>query len=308
MTIVQAAGSSPRGVGACMAVGPAGRLAGTIGGGSLELEATGQARAHLIEKKNALAKFDLASAGGDLGMVCGGDVELLYTYLPPTEETLHVVGLVDACLQTHASGRLVLPFASGIGFIDAQGRVFGLEGVGSSDFPDAAGVVQIEGSSYFTRPLSGGGTVILIGGGHLAQALARLLPWLDFAYEVVDDRPDFADPKLFPGAKSVRTLAYTDLKTLGVEPEDYIVIVTDGHRGDYEAEKWALQTPAAYIGAVGSRKKTAYVRGLLEQDGFSAAELDRVTAPIGIPIGSDTPEEIAVSIAAQLIQERSHSR
>lgn len=307
-TVVQTSGSSPRRAGACMAVGPEGRLAGTIGGGRLELEASGQSRAHLLEKKNGTAQFSLQDAAAATGMVCGGDVEVLYTYLPPEEETLQVLSLVEACLQTRAPGRLVLPFAAGIGFVNADGRVFGLKGISAAQLPEEAGVVEISGGMYFALPLTAAGTVFLIGGGHVGQALARLLPWLDFPYDVADDRPDFADPKLFPGAGSVQHLAYTDLSRLSVGPDDYIVIVTDGHRGDYEAEKWALGTPAAYIGAVGSQKKTAYVNSLLREDGFQAADIARITAPIGIPIGSDTPEEIAVSIAAQLIEKRAAKR
>lgn len=308
VTVVKATGSSPRSAGACMAVGQQGRLAGTIGGGALELEATAQALAHLLEKKSATARFDLSIAAGDLGMVCGGDVQLLYSYLPPREDVLRAVALVEACLQTHSAGRLVLPLAGGIGFIDAEGRLTGTAGLPADGYPPETGMFESGGRTYFVQSLIPPGNVILIGAGHLAQALAHLLPWLGFPYDVVDDRPEYADPKLFPGADSIQTLPYTELDQLTVRPEDYIVILTDGHRGDYEAEKWALGTPAAYIGVVGSAKKTAYVRGLLEKDGFTAADLDRVAAPIGLPIGSDTPPEIAVSIAAQIIERRADAR
>lgn len=291
-----------------MAVGSQGRLAGTIGGGALELEAIGQARAHLLEKKNGTAAFDLSSAAGELGMVCGGNAEVLYTYLPPEDTTLHVLSLIEACLETHTAGRLILPYSAGIGFIDGHGELFGLPGITAHDFPDQAAVVSLSSGQYFTMPLTGAGGVILIGGGHVAQALARLLAWLDFSYRVVDDRPEYADGAPFPDAESVRTLPYTELGQVAVGPDDSIVIATAGHRGDYAAEKWALTTPAAYIGVIGSAKKTAYVRDLLKKDGFSQADLDRVTAPIGLPIGSDTPAEIAVSIAAQLIQNRSRRR
>lgn len=293
-----------------MAVGAQGRLAGTIGGGALELEATGQARAHLLEKKNGLASFDLGSADGDPGMVCGGVVKVLYTYLPPEEETLHVLSLIDACLQTQSAGRLILPFAAGIGFMDADGKMFGLPGVPPGRFADEAGTVRVGTEQYFVEPLAPAVSVILIGAGHVAQALSRLLPWLDFPYQVADDRPEYADKALFPGASSVHLLPYTEegLQQLQAGPNDYIVILTDGHRGDHAAEKWALSTPAAYIGVIGSVRKTAYVRGLLEQDGYTDADLDRVAAPIGLPIGSDTPAEIAVSIAAQLIEKRSQGR
>ena len=303
VTLIGATGSTPREAGACMAVDAQGRCTGTIGGGLLEHEACGAARAHLLEKRSGTSRFDL-SAGGD-GMVCGGDAQVLYTYLPPTEDTLRTIGLAVASMETATPGKLVLPLAGGAGFVNAHGEVIGLTG----PLPD--GIAAANGlacNGFFVLPLGETGTVHIIGGGHLAQALAYLLPWLGFSYDVADDRAQYADPQRFPDAKKVRLLSYTDLGGIDVGPEDCIVIVTDGHKGDYEAEKWALRTPAAYIGVVGSSRKTAYVNGLLTQDGFTEADLARVAAPIGIPIGSDTPAEIAVSIAAQLVQHRSQER
>ncbi|MBD5560460.1 MAG: XdhC family protein [Clostridia bacterium] len=304
--VSSASGSSPRDAGALMAVGPSGRLAGSVGGGRLELEAVGQARAHLLEQTNGQADFELTQDGN--GMVCGGDVLILYTYLPPTNDTMQVLALAQACLSTHSPGRLVLPFRGGIGFINERSELIGLEGVSAAALAKADGVVDAGGKKFLVLPLSDPGTVHILGAGHLGRALSHLLPWLGFGYDVTDDRAEYADPALFPDAAAVHTLAYTDLDQLSVGPDDYIVILTAGHKGDYDAEKWALRTPAGYIGVVGSAAKTAHVRSLLEQDGFTQAELDRVAAPIGIPIGSDTPEEIAVSIAAQLIQERAGRR
>ena len=91
---------------------------------------------------------------------------------------------------------------------------------------------------------------------------------------------------------------------LEVKPEDYLVVVTRGHRCDADVERFALRTPASYIGVVGSKRKTRYVREKLLSEGFTEEELDQVYAPIGIEIGSETPAEIAISIAAQLIQVR----
>ena len=289
-----------------MAVDARGRCAGTIGGGLLEHEACGTARAHLLEKKSGTTHFDLSTAGD--GMICGGDAQVLHTYLPPTEDTLRVIGLAVASLETHTPGKLILPLTGGAGFMNAQGEVTGLPGPLPEGIAAVSGLAATEDAPFFVLPLGDAGVVHIIGGGHLAEALAYLLPWLGFAYDVTDDRAQYADPQRFPDAENVRRLPYTELADIDVSPQDCIVIVTDGHKGDYEAEKWALRTPAAYIGVVGSSRKTAYVNDLLKKHGFTEADLARVAAPIGIPIGSDTPAEIAVSIAAQLVQHRSQQR
>ena len=110
---------------------------------------------------------------------------------------------------------------------------------------------------------------------------------------------------MFPGVQETKTVDFTALsQILEVKPEDYLVVVTRGHRCDADVERFALRTPASYIGVVGSKRKTRYVREKLASEGFTEEELDRVYAPIGIEIGSETPAEIAISVAAQLIQIR----
>lgn len=304
VTVIRASGSSPRGEGACMAVGSAGRLAGTIGGGALEYVAEGQALAHLLEKRTQTAGYDLSSADAPLGMVCGGTDELLYTYLSPEEKTLQVLSLAGAALQTGTEGKLILPLAGGIGFLSAQHRLFGIDGE-PERFIRAEG--RMEEAPFFVLPLKRHMHVLILGGGHIAQALSHLLPWLGFTYEVVEDRPRYADAALFPGASAVTQCPYNDLSGLPAG-QDCIVIVTEGHRGDYEAEKWALTTRASYIGVIGSKTKTAFVDDLLKKDGYDETQRSRITAPIGVPIGSRTPQEIAVSIAAQLISHRAQQR
>ena len=150
------------------------------------------------------------------------------------------------------------------------------------------------------------GKVYLFGGGHLAQELVPVLHHLDFCCIVLDDREEYVDKALFPDAGQTMLVDFTKLdEILSIRKNDYLVIVTRGHRCDADAEAFALRTGASYIGVVGSRRKTKYVREKLEAQGFTGEQLDSVYAPIGIEIGSETPAEIAISIAAQLIQIRS---
>jgi xanthine dehydrogenase accessory factor len=132
------------------------------------------------------------------------------------------------------------------------------------------------------------------------------LAHLGFTVVVIDDREEFADKSIFPDAEDVILSEFDDLDgKLEVHENDYIAIMTRGHIGDRESEKFALGTPASYIGVVGSRTKTAFVNAKLVEEGISLEEIKkRVTTPIGLDIGSETPAEIAVSIAAQLISVR----
>lgn len=152
---------------------------------------------------------------------------------------------------------------------------------------------------------SGSGRVLLFGAGHVARALASLLPALEFEYWVVDDRPEFAVEQAFPGAAGVlcEEMAAA-VNRLEPTKEDLIVIMTRGHEHDYEVLREALATPAGYIGLMGSRRKIAMTRQELEEEGFGPEQFARVSTPIGLSIGAETPAEIAVSVAAQLIAWR----
>ena len=167
-------------------------------------------------------------------------------------------------------------------------------------------ILELDGKAYYAEEFCYDGKVYLFGGGHLAQELVPVLHHLDFCCIVLDDREEYVDKALFPDAGQTMLVDFTKLdEILSIRKNDYLVIVTRGHRCDADAEAFALRTGASYIGVVGSRRKTKYVREKLEAQGFTGEQLDSVYAPIGIEIGSETPAEIAISIAAQLIQIRS---
>lgn len=147
--------------------------------------------------------------------------------------------------------------------------------------------------------------LILAGAGYVAQALARLAANLDFRIVVVDDRRDLADPAVFGEAVQ---LTFGDIpETLrALEPDEssFIVIVTRGHHLDEEALRAALETRATYVGMIGSPSKVKHIFKVLLQRGFSREELERVHAPIGLDLGAETPDEIALSIAAEIVMQR----
>lgn len=311
VTVVAGAGSAPRSAGACMVVGKGGRLTGTIGGGMLEYKATETAQKYLAAHKGGLRQYRLTRDGAaDLGMVCGGDVDVLLTYVAPTNLNRSVLGDIRQRLASHQTLWLVLPMSGmGLGFFDKESGLFGLDiDAGPGEFIDhTQSVVDTPAGPCFVRQLRNTSRVYVFGGGHLAQELVPLLSHLEFRCIVTDDRAEFSTAALFPDAEETHTLEYTGLdRRFDVEPEDYIVAITRGHFGDFEVLRFALQTPAYYIGAVGSRSKIAAVNAKLKAAGFTDADIARVTTPIGIEIKSETPAEIAVSIAAQLILWRAN--
>ncbi|MCL2763621.1 MAG: XdhC/CoxI family protein [Treponema sp.] len=146
--------------------------------------------------------------------------------------------------------------------------------------------------------------VYVFGGGHIAQELVPLLAHLGFRCVVFDDREEFSKPNLFPGAEKVIRGDFEHIeKNISLTEKDYAVVVTRGHRWDLEAWAFALNSPAAYIGVIGSKTKHEFVKEQLQKRGFGSDAINaaRVHAPIGVDIKSETPAEIAVSIAAELI-------
>lgn len=149
------------------------------------------------------------------------------------------------------------------------------------------------------------GRVYIFGGGHVSQALVPALAAVEFRCVVLEEREEFCDPALFPEAEQVRRIDFARvLEEVPLTGEDYVVIMTRGHRDDLLIQSQVMRAPARYIGVIGSRQKTAAVTAALREMGFADGDFRRVHAPIGLPIRSETPAEIAVSIAAQLILER----
>ena len=164
---------------------------------------------------------------------------------------------------------------------------------------------SVEGERYIRRFVPRE-RLILLGGGHVALALARMAAMLDFAVTVVDDRPMFANSERFPEAERVVCDAFESaIQTLQVRASDYVCVLTRGHRWDGECLRALLGgTEPSYLGMIGSKRRVKGLLGALRDEGFDAERLARIHAPIGLMIGAVTPEEIAVSICAQLIEHR----
>ena len=147
---------------------------------------------------------------------------------------------------------------------------------------------------------------LIFGGGHIGLALESLLRFVDFETVVLDDREEYVNRDRFPEATELRLISSYETAYEGLEAgEDaYAVIVTRGHQGDHDVLREALKRPHAYIGMIGSRNKIRTVFDLLKEEGFPEESLQKVCAPVGLQIGGETPEEIAVSITAEMIEKR----
>ena len=147
-------------------------------------------------------------------------------------------------------------------------------------------------------------TLIVVGAGHVAQPLARLGKLIDFEVVVIDDRPQYANPERFPQADRVLAASFRpSLRDWPIDSDTFIVLVTRGHSHDVECLLEVIDSPARYIGMIGSKRRVRAVFDLLEQEkGISREKFDRVYAPIGLDIGAESPAEIGVSIVAEIIK------
>ena len=166
-------------------------------------------------------------------------------------------------------------------------------------------LIEAEGERY-VRQFAPPERLIVLGGGHVALPLCKMAAILDFAVTVVDDRPSFANAARFPEAEQVLCLPFGEaIEKLSLTGSDYVCIVTRGHRWDAVCLRQILKgTLPSYLGMIGSKKRVGGVRETLISEGFDPAALDRLHAPIGLPIRAQTPAEIALSICAEMVAHR----
>lgn len=322
VTVLETDGSTPRGAGARMVVRSGGRILGTIGGGSVEAAAI-QGSLKLFRTRDALLQtFNLDK--GSLEMICGGRLTVLMEYLPATPK---IAALFRALSAPATDGGLRVGIAPLGNALDGRRAQLTRVIVGIGEHTPAAGslpaalverlaevtrkqrspfVVQEGDQRFLLEPVFHWGTVLFFGAGHVALATAALAKTVGFRTVVLDDRAEYANWERFTTADEVRVISSFNeaFDGLTVNRDSYVVIVTRGHKHDRTVLAQSLHTEAGYIGMIGSRKKRDETYAALRQEGFDEEDLTRVHSPIGIAIPADTPEEIAVSIVAELIQHR----
>ncbi len=275
--IVRKHGSSPRGVGAAMLVTREGLVSGTIGGGAIEAEAIAMAKKLIGTRDVIRHRFVLNEQNAmSIGMVCGGENEV--AFFPIAQEDGEHLGTL---MKEKTLG---LPMDGGA-FFAAEKR----EGFSSSE------------EVFYWRPHRGM-RLVIFGGGHVAQALARIGETIAEEILVYEDREEFLNEEDFP-KNTTRILGSFDEIShhYAPGPEDFVCVITRGHSADSKVVEAVLPHEVAYLGVIGSKRKVALLKKNLVERGFSEERCNFLHAPIGLSIGAETPEEIAISIAAELI-------
>lgn len=289
-TIVAEIGSTPRGMGAQMLVNAGGLVIGTIGGGAVEKEAEELAKQLLRKKKDGVHEYKLhRNAEEDIGMVCGGDVTVLLQFIA-ADDTVWKAAAEAALhrIEYREPGWLLL--AGGKAPVLAENEATISQG-------------------QFAMPLPIGERAIIFGAGHCGLALAPLLHTVGFRVTVMDGRAELVTKERYPLAEKCIVGDFTRLEDyLTITDEDYLVIMTNGHIHDFEVQEQVLRGKFAYVGVIGSRSKTATVNGKLREAGVPEDAIAKIHTPIGTAIKAVTPEEIAVSIAGEMILERAIRR
>lgn len=312
VTTISSSGSSPRGAGSKMLVLENGTSYGTIGGGNVEYVSIQHAREVLKQKQSCTRGFALhPDQVADLGMICGGDVVIFFQYISWENQDFYdlctrILKSWDKNENTWLIFDITEETVWKAGLYEEQEGLTGLELSDPSPLLQTKAVQKVlDGRKYYCEPLVQKGRVYIFGGGHVAQALVPVLARLEFRCVVFDDREAFSNPQVFPEAEQCILGDFNRISDyLSIQPQDYVCIMSRGHQYDYLIQKQILTTPAYYIGVMGSRKKKEVIRQKLLADGFSQEDISRITTPIGLDILAETPEEIAVSIAGQLIAER----
>ncbi|MBQ8237388.1 MAG: XdhC family protein [Oscillospiraceae bacterium] len=310
VTIISEAGSAPRGTGSQMLMNMDGLLLGTIGGGAVEHQSMILAAQLLAEKRSDVHHYVLRkNKGEDIGMACGGDVSVWFQFVDHTEPGwAELAGAVLEQINARKPGWLVQKLDGSFPtLLGENGEVLAGDAIpGAADYRIPGCKLTAVG---FSMPLPIGERAIIFGGGHIARALAPLLHGVGFRVTVMDNRTEFADPADFPGAERVVCGDYLRIADyLDLNEEDYVVVMTNGHSHDFVVQEQALRRKLAYIGVIGSRRKTAVVNARLREANVPEEGIAQVHTPIGTPIKAVTPAEIAISIAGEMICERALRR
>jgi xanthine dehydrogenase accessory factor len=331
-TVVETWGSAPREVGAKMALTPGHRIAGSVSGGCVE-GAVFEAGVETIESgKSRLLHFGVAdeTAFESVGLACGGTIEVFVEPLTPAlcsfwqrafiddipAATATVVrgpaALIGRKVMLDGDGGVVAASAAGADDLDTQLRAVAevaLRAGLSQRVQLPADSVEAEELEAFVDVVLPKPTLIIVGAVHIAIALTTMARTLGYRVIVVDPRSAFGNVSRFPHAdRLVSAFPHKAFETLPITRSTAVVTLTHDARFDDPALRIALASPAFYVGALGGRKTREARRERLRGAGITDAQIDRLHAPIGLDIGTRTPEEIALATMAQIVAARNAQR
>lgn len=310
VSVIASSGSTPRGAGAMMLVRRDGKSFGTIGGGRVEFEAQKHAAEVYAAGESGSVGYNLAPNDvADLGMICGGKVTVYFQYISPNDADMaELLGYLAAAFERGEKTWLIRKFSgekvTDTGIYGEKGLLFGRSMKENEILPLLKPCSVLSGE-YYVEPMVREGRVYVFGGGHVSQQLVPVLAKVGFRVVVYEDREEFSRPELFPAAEGIIRGDFTRIAdNVTITGADYVVIMTRGHQNDFDVLNQTLRTKASYIGCIGSRAKVAKTKQRLKEAGVEEKDIERMISPIGLEIEAETPEEIAISIAAQMILHR----
>jgi xanthine dehydrogenase accessory factor len=321
-TIVNSDGSTPRTAGSKMIVLPDGTIIDTIGGGLVEDKVIKKALKVFDSKQPTIAHYKLSGKDADsMDMICGGQLSISLEFIAPGEDNKTLFQKAAHLFDEKIAFLLITRYANGGGSrsLTLQRAILTDEGVVAGDLsisealhnylikvaPKSPTALNFDDQQYFIEPFGTKETVYIFGGGHVSKQIAILTDIIEMQTVVLDDRKEFANKKHFQTADvTVLDNFETSFDGLEIDNNSYVIIVTRGHLHDKTVLREALKTDARYIGMIGSKRKRDFIYKSLIMEGFTIDDLNRVYSPIGLSIHSETPQEIAVSIVAELISVR----
>ena len=323
-SLVWSTGSIPMSERAKMIVAEQGDVVGTIGGGCLEAEVLSAGRIALETGENQLSRYTMTEKqAGESGLNCGGSVRI-YTEVIEPDEAADFYSRVLAARQARRGCALATLLKRRFDSTGAGRLWLGADGstCGSLGTPEADRAVEErlpnvlvrerglvcelgEGAEVFIEPFLPEPVLYVFGGGHVGGQICALAKNVGFRVVLIDDRPAFANSDRHPLADECLVAGMAEVfADLPIDAQSYIIAATRGHQHDEVVVEAAIETPARYIGMLGSERKKLILWRRIAARGGNPQRLDAVFAPIGVNIGADTPAEIAVSVVAELIEQR----
>lgn len=317
-TVVETWLSSPRPVGSLMGVRDDGLTVGSVSSGCVESEVVQAALNAMNDRMGRLLEFKSVTEDQlwEVGLSCGGQISVFVDPLSGLDDSLFgELVQMERDKRTFVWAMKLDPDRPGHSIVTPGGRVDGDIGVDKAALLSAVAEVQqrksslstvIDGEKVFLELRRHPERLIVVGAVHIALHLVHFAKELGFETVVIEPRAQLASPERFNKEPERIFRAWPDdvLPTLSIDEDTYVVVLTHDSKIDDQALRYLLRSPARYIGALGSRTTHQARRARLLDEGFSEEEVDRIQGPVGLDIGALSPEEIALSIAAQMVQVR----
>ena len=323
-TILKKSGSAPRGEGSNMMIRPDFTIEGSIGGGLVEAMIIKSAAKVFKEKSSCVENFLLSTENVvNVGTKGNGNLKILLEYIDCQDQLANdfydeitksmekkkdfvIITKIPEASQKESGLKKWICTETGLFGAECDEIISLITEIRENFHEMKHREAYFHDDTYFIEPFFTTENVVIFGAGHIGKVLADLCKVLGFYVVVVDDRNEFANAQRFETADEVIVADYFDRVTdrVKIDQHSFVIIVTRGHIYDKEVLAQMLLTDAQYIGMIGSRTKRNEVYQSLLEEGFTFRDLERVYSPIGLPIHGETPEELAVSIAAEMIQVR----